>query len=161
MGVLLDWCIGLITGAIILTLFAGVILRYIFNAPLFWAEEIVVLGLIWMTFLGGIVLVRDDKNVAITAITDALPQKLAKVVCFIADLLVLGIIGVMVWLSWTLTGRLGMSTTPALRISESWYGAAMFIGFVGMLFFQLQRVAGNIFKYFVRSKEGKAVGGEA
>lgn len=53
----LNWVIALIIIAIILILFIGVILRYIFSAPLFWSEEIAVLGLIWMTFLGGVILV--------------------------------------------------------------------------------------------------------
>ncbi len=146
----IEWVIGFSTGAIVLILLIGVILRYLFNAPLFWAEEVVVLALIWITFLGGILLVRDDKNVAITVVTDQLPPPLARMVCLLGDILVLGMIVVMLWLSWRLSNRLSMSTTPALRMSEFWYGAAMIAGFAGMAFFQFQRVARGLRTLFDR-----------
>lgn len=147
-GLVLNWCIGLITGGIVIVLFAGVILRYVFSAPLFWTEEIVVLGLIWITFLSGIILVRDDKNVVITVVTDALPARISRVVVLTSNILVLLMIAIMLWLSWILTGKLGMSTTPAIRLSESWFGAALVVGFGGMLFFQIQRVVTEIRSLF-------------
>ena len=136
----LDWTLGFITGAIVIILFVGVILRYVFSAPLFWAEEVTVLGLIWMTFIGGAILVREDKNVVITVVYDQLPSRLARAVRILGDFLVMMVLGVMVYLSWVLTGKLAFSTTPAIRLSESWFGWAMIIGFSVMLYYQVQRI---------------------
>ncbi len=136
----LDWFIGLITVAVVLILFVGVILRYVFSSPLFWAEEVTVLGLIWMTFIGGAILVRQDKNVTITAVYDLLPPRARRFMRLLSDSLVLLMVGVMVYLSWALTKRLAFSTTPAIRLSESWFGYAMIFGFALMFYYQAQRV---------------------
>lgn len=155
-AIALDWAIGLIMMAIVVILFIGVIMRYVFNAPLFWSEELTVLGLIWMTFLAGAILVRDDKNVSITILTDICPPRVAKLFRIIAEVLVLFILGVMIWQSWQLTSRLSFSTTPALRICESWYGYALAVGFILMLYYQVQKLYRLIFG---RSEKVREEGG--
>jgi TRAP-type C4-dicarboxylate transport system permease small subunit len=136
---LLDWAIGIIMAATVLILFVGVVLRYGFSAPLFWSEEITVLGLIWMTFLGGAILVRTDKNVCITIFCDMCNVSSARWMKLTADGLVIIMLLVMIYQSWALSGRLAYSTTPALRLQESWFGYALIAGFVCMLYFQIQR----------------------
>ena len=143
---ILDWIIGAIMVAIVIVLFIGVVLRYLFNAPLFWSEELTVLGMIWMTFLGGAILVRDDKNVCITILCDMCPPRGAAWIRIVAEILVLGMVAVMIWLSWQVTGRLAFSTTPALRISEAWFGYALIAGFALMLFYQVQKVYALVFR---------------
>lgn len=134
---ILDWVIGLIMSAIVAILFVGVIMRYVFNAPLFWSEEIAVLGLIWMTFLGGAILLRQDKNVCISLLSDICPTPVGRFMKILSGTLVILILCIMIYQSWQLTGRLSHATTPALRIKESWFGWAMICGFVIMLYYQV------------------------
>lgn len=133
----LDWFIGVIMGGIVAILFVGVIMRYLFNAPLFWSEEVAVLGLIWMTFLGGAILVRQDKNVCITLFSDIFPPPVGRGMKILSGTLVTLILCIMIYQSWQLTGRLAHATTPALRIKESWFGWAMICGFIIMLYYQV------------------------
>jgi len=140
LAVVLDWTIGLIMSAIVVILFLGVILRYVFNAPLFWAEEVSVLGLIWITFVGGAILIRQDKNVCITVFCDMCRAPVARWMKIVSDALVIVILCVMIYQSWLLTGRLAFSTTPAIRLKESWFGWAMIAGFICMLYYQIQRL---------------------
>ena len=140
----LDWSIGIIMGAIVTVLFIGVILRYLFNAPLFWSEEVTVLGLIWLTFLGGAILVRQDKNVSITLVTDMCPGRVNKWIKVFSDVLVILILAVMIYQSWKLTGRRAFATTPALRMKESWFAWAMVCGFCMMLYYQVQHLAAGL-----------------
>ena len=133
----LDWFIGVIMGGIVAILFVGVIMRYLFNAPLFWSEEVAVLGLIWMTFLGGAILVRQDKNVCITLFSDIFPAPVGRGMKILSGTLVTLILCIMIYQSWQLTGRLAHATTPALRIKESWFGWAMICGFIIMLYYQV------------------------
>lgn len=76
----------------------------------------------------------------ITVFTDILDPRHSGYIKGLADLLVLPILGVMVWQSWKLTGRLAFSTTPAIRLNEAWFGWAMVVGFILMLYYQIQRV---------------------
>lgn len=138
LAIVLDWVIGLIMSAIVVILFVGVVLRYVFNAPLFWSEEVAVLGLIWMTFLGGAILIRQDKNVCITLFCDMSPAPVARGMKIFSSALVTVILCVMIYQSWQLTARLTLSTTPAIRLKESWFGWAMIAGFACMLYYQVQ-----------------------
>jgi TRAP-type transport system small permease protein len=140
-AITLDWAIGLTVAIIVVVLFVGVVLRYVFSHALFWSEEISVLAMIWMTFLGGVILVREDKNVIITIFADLFKERIQKGIKVFADFLVLIILVTMLYLSWKLTDKLALSTTPALRLSEAWFGWSMIIGFALMLFYQIQRIA--------------------
>jgi TRAP-type transport system small permease protein len=142
----LEWTIGAIMTGIVIILFIGVVLRYLFNAPLFWSEEVTVLGLIWIIFLSGAILVRQDKNVCITVISDLCKPRHSNRIRNLADMLALFILGVMGYLSWQLKDRLAFSTTPALRISEDWFGWALVVGFLLMLYYQAQRVVAIFLK---------------
>jgi len=137
---LLDWAVALTLYVITFVLFAGVVLRYVFDSPLFWSEEVSVLAMIWMTFLAGAILVRQDKNVVITVFADLFSKRTQSGIKNFADILVLIMLAVMLYLSWILTDKLAFSTTPALRLSEAWFGWSMIVGFGLMLFYQIQRV---------------------
>ncbi len=139
-GRVLFWAIAAIHGAIVVVLFLGVVTRYVFNAPLFWSEEVCLLGLIWLTFLGGAVLVRQDKNVTITILADRLPPRIRRYLDYVNHLLIILCLVVMIDQSWKLSERLAYSTTPALRLKESWFGAALVVSFTLMLFYQIQRL---------------------
>jgi len=132
------WGIALVHGAIVVILFTGVVTRYVFNAPLFWGEEVTILCLIWLTFLGGAVLVRQDKHVTITIFTDMLPPRVVHKLGYVNNVLIILCLLVMIGTSWNLCGKLCDSTTPALRLSEWWFAAALEVGFVIMLFYQVQ-----------------------
>ncbi|HWU36664.1 MAG TPA: TRAP transporter small permease [Candidatus Acidoferrum sp.] len=140
LAVLLDWGIALSVTAIVVILFVSVVMRYVFSAALFFAEEMSILAMIWMTFLAGAILVRQDRNVIITVFADLFSPRVQHCIRIFADFLSLIMIAVMVWLSWKLVDKLGMSTTPALRLSEAWFAWSMVVGFGIMLFYQVQRM---------------------
>jgi len=137
---LLDWILTFVTVAVVIILFVGVVLRYIFNAPLYWSEEVSVIGLVVMVFLGGAILVRQGKNVTITIVHDLCGPKTARWMRITSEFLSLLIVTVMTWLSWKLIWRMAVSTTATLRISEGWFGVIAFVGFVLMLYYQIQNM---------------------
>jgi TRAP-type transport system small permease protein len=144
LGRVLFWTIAAIHGAIVVVLFLGVVMRYVFDAPLFWSEEVSLLGLIWLTFLGGTVLVRQDKNVSITILTNRLPPRAKRWLDYLNHLLIILCLVVMIDQSWKLSEHLYYSTTPALRLRECWFGAALVVSFVLMLFYQIQRFVAGV-----------------
>ena len=54
-------------------LFVNVVLRYVFRAPLPWAEEVAIYLIVWIVFIGGSVAVRTRGHIAI----DLLPLVLS------------------------------------------------------------------------------------
>lgn len=153
-NILLNWIVGIILLGIVAILFVGVIFRYVLNAPLFWAEEVTVLGMIWFTFLAAAILVRKEKNVCITTITDFLKPKTALIVYVISDFLVLIILFVMLWQSYILNQHLALSMTPALQFNENWYSTAMIFGFAVMIFYHIQNMHQRLKKLFFSRQKG-------
>ncbi len=143
---LLDWGIALSVAAMVIILFVSVVMRYVFSAALFFAEEMSILAMIWMTFLAGAILVRQDRNVIITVFADLFSPRVQRGIRIFADFMSLVMIAVMTWLSWKLVDKLALSTTPALRLSEAWFAWSMVAGFVIMLFYQMQRVLAYVIK---------------
>jgi TRAP-type C4-dicarboxylate transport system permease small subunit len=60
---------------IFLCVFAQVILRYAFNSPLTWSEELARYLFIWCAFLGWIIASRRGSHLAMTFVTERLPLR--------------------------------------------------------------------------------------
>lgn len=70
------------TVAIILTLSAGVISRYIFNSPIFWTDEVARILLIWSIFIGAAMGFRKDastSHIGMDYFVSKLPLKIKKI----------------------------------------------------------------------------------
>jgi TRAP-type C4-dicarboxylate transport system permease small subunit len=60
---------------IFLCVFAQVILRYVFNSPLTWSEELARYLFIWCAFLGWIIASRRGSHLAMTFVAERLPPR--------------------------------------------------------------------------------------
>lgn len=72
----------LLTVAIILTLSAGVISRYIFNRPFFWTDEVARILLIWSIFIGAAMGFRkgtSTSHIGMDYFVSLLPEKTKKI----------------------------------------------------------------------------------
>ena len=49
-----------------LILFAGVISRYVFNAPLTWSDELASILFLWLAMLGAVIALRRDEHMRLT-----------------------------------------------------------------------------------------------
>ena len=96
-----------------------VIFRYVFNASLVWSEELLRALLIWCTYLGTALCIRDDESIVIdivSLIKDR--EKLVNGISFVQKVFTALIVSVFLVLSYnylssTITRNL---TTPALRM---------------------------------------------
>lgn len=127
----LDWFEGSMMAlcmavAISLT-FAQIVLRYIFGAPLFWAEEVVLYAIIWMSFLGISYGVSRASHISVDVLSAFAPARFTRPLQSIA--LCLGVVFglVMLVLGWKLTdATLGRGQlSPALRIPMAYVYAVI------------------------------------
>ncbi|MDO4269513.1 MAG: TRAP transporter small permease [Eubacteriales bacterium] len=65
---------------LVLVTFIGVIMRYLFNNPLVWQEEMQLSLVIWVVFFGASAAFRTGGHVAIEIIVDSMPAKVRYVV---------------------------------------------------------------------------------
>ncbi|KAB3529719.1 TRAP transporter small permease [Alkaliphilus serpentinus] len=67
-------------------LFTNVILRYVFSNSPTWAEEVIRYIMIWITFIGGSVCVRNYLHVGIDIFVSNAPPKIKKLLMMLAEL---------------------------------------------------------------------------
>src|SRR6266436_9236977 len=91
MGRLIDLYCGALKVAIAICLavmvvlvFGNVVLRYAFNSGIATSEELSRWLLVWLTFLGAIVALRDHLHLGVDMLVRALPAR-GKLLCFIAS----------------------------------------------------------------------------
>ena len=65
---------GCIMLVLIFTGFAQVILRFVFKAPLAWAEELIIFCSIWSVYIGSSAAANEGKHVMVAMLVDHLPR---------------------------------------------------------------------------------------
>ena len=71
----LDWVMAALLLAMIILVFANVVLRYGFDSGLRQSVELSRLGLVWLVMLGAAIALRHDNHLAVTEVSDAILPK--------------------------------------------------------------------------------------
>ena len=93
-------CSGLIVAFSVL-LMVNVIARYVFNSPLYFANELAVYILIWMAFLAISIAIHHDQHVRLTMLMAILPKTAQRVCYWLTELLCLAILATLLWYTIT------------------------------------------------------------
>ncbi len=96
------------------------LLRYFFDAPLTWGEEISRYAMVWGVLIGVALAYRTGQHVAITLIVDVLPRKVLLPVRIVSHVLALATAFVLFWSGRILTESLGIIFAPSSDIPMSW-----------------------------------------
>lgn len=71
--------------AILLLMALQIVTRYVFSNPLKWTEELMRTCLVWLTFSGSVVMVRQNASICIDSVVNLLPKKLQKALWLLAN----------------------------------------------------------------------------
>ena len=135
----------LLMAAMTTVVFVAVVLRYAFNSPIGWSDELAKICFTWLVFIGGAVGVRRGAHISIDAAVAWLPARPRKVVAFVADALVAAVLAVFIYYGALLVQMTFVVTTPSLRLPVGMVYAAAPIGSALMLLHQLQHIAVDYF----------------
>ncbi len=97
-----EWTLFIIVMAALLSLFANVVLRYGFNYTLAWSEELVRIVMIYSTFVGASVAVKQRAMIRIDAVVQIFP-KLKPGLTLYTNLLMLVFAWMMVFYGYKMT----------------------------------------------------------
>ena len=97
-----EWTLFVIVIAALLSLFANVVLRYGFNYTLAWSEELVRIVIIYSTFVGASVAVKQRAMIRIDAIVQIFPR-LKTGLTFYTNILMLIFAWMMVYYGYKMT----------------------------------------------------------
>ena len=88
---------GVLVIVMVLHVTVDVTMRYVFNAPTIWAEELSRLAMIWAVFIGSAALLRGGDHIRVTVITEKLPPALRNVMEVFSLVFVAVISGFVAW----------------------------------------------------------------
>lgn len=127
--------------AVFLVAISNIFMRYLFDSPLAWTEEILQLLLVWVTFLGTSALVRRNEHVLIGLLSERLPPGLARWNERIFNIGMV-LVSALVMLYWgdKLLPFASFRSTPMLQIPYYWVYIAIPISAVIMIYHCLVRL---------------------
>lgn len=83
--------------AMVVMVFANVVLRYVFNSGITASEELSRYCFVWLTFLGAVVAMRDDAHLGMSNMVELLPRT-GRVVCAaLSQMLIVACCVLLVW----------------------------------------------------------------
>lgn len=114
--------------------------RYVLNNTPTWVEQVALLLVVYITFLGAAVGVHRNTHLSIEFIRDMFPPKLRSILIEISDLGMLAFAMFMVWQGWGLMMSNVNRAIPMIGLSESWRAAPVFISGLLISLFTLVRI---------------------
>lgn len=97
-----EWTLFIIVITALVALFFNVVLRYGFNYTLAWSEELVRIVIIYSTFVGASVAVKQRAMIRIDAVVQIFPR-LKKGLTFYTNILMLVFAGMMIYYGYRMT----------------------------------------------------------
>ena len=133
----LEYVTILSMAGITILLLINVFLRYLFSRPFPWAEEISVLLIVWVVFLGAGLVQKKDGHVAIGYVFDLFPAKWKTVALIFGNLCLCAVLAVHLLSSIDLFKLQMKGTMISVNISSAFFALAVLVGIAAMLLFAI------------------------
>ena len=141
---------------------ANVIMRYFFNSPIRWAEEVVTSLFVWTVFIGSAYAYRKHSHLGVDILVNLMPPKMKAVVKAVMSVVELGVLTMLTWISseyvyhliYNRAGKLKVVMTDMLRIPKWWTGIAVPIGFGLSVIYSIYFMVKAVRAHLAKKKEG-------
>src|SRR5215216_6676208 len=111
--------VALCLAVMVVLVFGNVVLRYVFNSGIATSEELSRWLLVWLTFLGAIVALRQHAHLGVDTLVRMLPPR-GRLICFVLSYLL------MLYADWLLT--LGSWKQTVLTYGDSAPASGISVG---------------------------------
>ena len=139
-----DWISLVLFWALAIIVFLQFFTRYIMNDSLSWTEEIARYGLMWVTFIGGIMVTRRNTHIAVELMSNVMKPGPARVALLITvDVIKLGFFALLAYFSLTITERMHFQRMTVFDLPMSYVYIGVALGCIGMFLRQAQNTWRN------------------
>jgi TRAP-type C4-dicarboxylate transport system permease small subunit len=139
-----DWIAMVIFWSLAFIVFLQFFTRYVLNDSLSWTEEIARYGLMWVTFIGGIMVTRRNTHIAVELMSNLMKPGPARVALLIfIDVVKLVFLALLAYFSLTITERMDSQRMTVFDLPMSYVYAGVALGCIGMFVRQAQNVWRN------------------
>lgn len=130
----------------VLVLFTALVLysvamRYLFNNPPIWGEDVPKLLFVWLSFIGGALAYMLGYNIRMMTLVERFPKPLATGVELATRAITVAMLGTIVWYSVPIVQLSSSKTVLSTGISDVWTYLPLMIGAVLMAGNELVRMA--------------------
>lgn len=151
---LLNFIIVAMFSCMSIAVFIQIIFRYLLHQPIYWSEEFPRFILIWLTFLGSAIAMKNRSHLSISLLTNRLSVKKRISVQFFANLLSLLFISILVWGGIIITILTMPNRTAALQMPTGLVYLAVPVGGILMIIYLLKNTI-ELFKKNNNKTKGK------
>jgi TRAP-type C4-dicarboxylate transport system permease small subunit len=116
----------------------NVLLRFIFDYSITWAEEVSTICFVWSVFVGASAVYKHKMDIGIDVLILTLPLSAQRYIRLFVSVLLLGINGYIFYMSIVFTTIAWAKPTAVLGISSAIFNSALIVGF-GMITFHTFR----------------------
>jgi TRAP-type C4-dicarboxylate transport system permease small subunit len=128
-----DWIAFVIFWSLAFIVFLQFFTRYVLNDSLAWTEEIARYGLMWIVFIGGIMVTRRNTHIAVELLSNVMkPGPARAALLALVDCVKLGFLGLLAYFSFTITERMHMQRMTVFDLPMSYVYGGVAIGCIGM-----------------------------
>ncbi len=131
---------AILLGVMLASVGLGVLFRYLLQRPLSWTEEVVLMCMVWLVFLGASVATKHKEHIIIDFVVALVPRSVARVMEVIAVLVAIAVLLAMVWQGVELVQRTQFMTTTALGIPTMYMYSAVPVSAVLMIIHNLRHL---------------------
>ncbi|MEM7613990.1 MAG: TRAP transporter small permease [Pseudomonadota bacterium] len=119
--------------------------RYVLNATPTWVEQVSLLIVVWITFLGAAVGIRRKTHLAVDFIREGLPRPIRNTLAYFAVIALCAFGIVMAWQGWVMLERTMQREIPMLGVSEGWRSVPVIVSGVMIALFTFDDLRRAIF----------------
>ena len=136
----LDAVTVLCMGVILVLVVLQVVMRYVFNSPLVWSEELAVYIMVWMTFIGSVICMRDKEHIEVTVLVDYLPLGLQRAAIVFSRLVSALFLLIVAYYGFDLVLENRVVTSAANQINMGLVYSIIPLCSVGMLYYVVKAI---------------------
>ncbi|MGM8212925.1 TRAP transporter small permease [Virgibacillus sp. W0430] len=141
---LINIVLGVILSVMLVITFIQVVLRYVFNSPLVWAEEITLILLVWYGYLVIAILIRSKEHIALEFLYSKLGRKLQKGLDVVKYILLFLFAVLMVYYGFEMMINAQGKSFPVSRLPRSIINLPMMISGLLILLYTVQHLVALI-----------------
>ena len=139
-----DWLAFALFWSLAFIVFLQFFTRYVLNDSLAWTEEIARYGLMWVVFIGGVMVTRRNTHIAVELLSNVMkPGPLRAALLALVDFIKLAFLGLLAFVSVTITERMHHQRMTVFDLPMSYVYAGVAFGCFLMLFRQACNVWRN------------------
>ena len=137
---IINYALFAILAVMVSTMACNVFCRFVLRFSIYWADELAQSLLVWLTFLGAAVAIRESSHYSFDTIQNSLKGVTLKTYKILGNVIVIAMVAAMLYWSSIVTVGISSWIMPALGVSRALLYVACPVGCIFMLIYSFRNL---------------------